>query len=322
MKGTPESAGWESPALSKLGERIRRARLKLGLTQSELTGGELTRNMLSRIENGIAYPSLPTLCYLAARLNLPPGALLDGPEEYERRRLLSELRRLAEKKNWNAMLTRFEEAGLTIPAGTDGDELRSLLGEAHYRLAWELYARGRRTDAHAKLEEAARFLPESGALPLTLEDVRLAGLVLDGTDPYAAADAASRGEKAADSVCRINDLAAYVWAKSLLTGREGRSYSQPDERAQDVKTRLEPILPLMKDEFLRSHIEAKTDMALADYLSAKARLMKLTAAPDTLPPSLLFELYTDLEICCKCCGDFENAYKYASSKLALSRRIQ
>jgi len=52
----------------ELGEKIRQARLEAGLSQRQLCGDEITRNMLSLIENGSAKPSMKTLQYLAARL--------------------------------------------------------------------------------------------------------------------------------------------------------------------------------------------------------------------------------------------------------------
>ena len=44
-----------------LGEKLRQARLEAGLSQRALCGEEITRNMLSRIENGAAQPSMRTL---------------------------------------------------------------------------------------------------------------------------------------------------------------------------------------------------------------------------------------------------------------------
>ena len=61
----------------ELGERIRQARLEAGLSQRQLCAGEITRNMLSRIENGAAKPSMATLQYLAARLGKPVGYFLE-----------------------------------------------------------------------------------------------------------------------------------------------------------------------------------------------------------------------------------------------------
>lgn len=52
----------------ELGEKLRQARLEAGLSQRQLCGEEITRNMLSLIENGSAKPSMKTLQYLASRL--------------------------------------------------------------------------------------------------------------------------------------------------------------------------------------------------------------------------------------------------------------
>lgn len=52
----------------ELGEKLRQARLEAGLSQRQLCGEEITRNMLSLIENGSAKPSMKTLRYLAGRL--------------------------------------------------------------------------------------------------------------------------------------------------------------------------------------------------------------------------------------------------------------
>ena len=60
-----------------LGEKLRQARLEAGLSQRALCGEEITRNMLSRIENGVAQPSMRTLQYLASRLNKPMSYFLD-----------------------------------------------------------------------------------------------------------------------------------------------------------------------------------------------------------------------------------------------------
>ena len=66
----------------KLGEKIKQLRTAKLMTQSELAGGEITRNMLSRIENGAAQPSLDTLKYLAQKLGVSMGYLLsDGSDE-------------------------------------------------------------------------------------------------------------------------------------------------------------------------------------------------------------------------------------------------
>lgn len=52
----------------ELGEKLRQARLEAGLSQRQLCGQQISRNMLSQIESGKARPSMDTLRFLAARL--------------------------------------------------------------------------------------------------------------------------------------------------------------------------------------------------------------------------------------------------------------
>ena len=52
----------------ELGKRIKACRLEAGLSQRQLCGDYMTRNMLSQIESGTARPSMDTLAYLAQRL--------------------------------------------------------------------------------------------------------------------------------------------------------------------------------------------------------------------------------------------------------------
>lgn len=61
----------------ELGQRIKELRQSMGLSQRQLCGDVITRNMLSQIENGSAKPSMATLSYLASRLEKPVSFFLD-----------------------------------------------------------------------------------------------------------------------------------------------------------------------------------------------------------------------------------------------------
>ena len=63
-----------------LGQKIKEARVKQGMTQKELVGSAITRNMLSKIENDSAAPSVRTLEYLAGVLGLPTGYFLSDSD--------------------------------------------------------------------------------------------------------------------------------------------------------------------------------------------------------------------------------------------------
>ena len=54
-----------------MGERIRQARIEAGLSQRQLAGEEITRNMLSALEHDGANPSVGTLQYLSDKLCKP-----------------------------------------------------------------------------------------------------------------------------------------------------------------------------------------------------------------------------------------------------------
>ena len=60
-----------------IGLRLKQARLEAGLSQRQLCGDTITRNMLSLIENGSARPSMDTLAILAQRLGKPISYFLE-----------------------------------------------------------------------------------------------------------------------------------------------------------------------------------------------------------------------------------------------------
>ncbi len=71
---------------TELGRLIKEARLSKKMTQSEVVGNFITRNMLSQIESGTAIPSIKTLEYLSKKLDisikmLTPEAQVDRAED-------------------------------------------------------------------------------------------------------------------------------------------------------------------------------------------------------------------------------------------------
>jgi transcriptional regulator with XRE-family HTH domain len=64
---------------TQLGKKLKEARLAKKMTQSDVVGTFITRNMLSQIESGAAFPSIRTLEYLAKTLEIPMHYLI--PDE-------------------------------------------------------------------------------------------------------------------------------------------------------------------------------------------------------------------------------------------------
>lgn len=61
----------------RIGQRIREARHRAGLTQQQLAGERYTKAYVSALETGIARPSMVALSYLSERLGLPASHFID-----------------------------------------------------------------------------------------------------------------------------------------------------------------------------------------------------------------------------------------------------
>ncbi|MFK9094029.1 helix-turn-helix domain-containing protein [Bacillus salipaludis] len=77
-----------------LGERIREIRKRKKMTLEVLAGKELTKGMLSLIENNKAKPSMESLAYIAERLGVEIGDLLEEVSTQELRGILEKAEKL------------------------------------------------------------------------------------------------------------------------------------------------------------------------------------------------------------------------------------
>ena len=89
----------------ELGQKLKQARIDAGLSQRQLCGEEITRNMLSLIENGSARPSMDTLRYLAAQLGKPVSYFLEEDAVVSpNQQVMAEARRAFNVANWQGVL--------------------------------------------------------------------------------------------------------------------------------------------------------------------------------------------------------------------------
>lgn len=92
-----------------IGQRIKQARLEAGLSQRQLCGDTITRNMLSLIESGKARPGMDTLAFLASRLGKPMGWFLEEQAVLSPNQSLMEQARLAwENREPEAVIAALE----------------------------------------------------------------------------------------------------------------------------------------------------------------------------------------------------------------------
>jgi transcriptional regulator with XRE-family HTH domain len=135
-----------------IGQRLREARHRAGLTQQQLAGDRYTKAYVSALETGIARPSMVALRYLSERLGLPASHFIDeGHPAWTR--LEVDMRLAA--GDWEAAADGYRT--LLADATDDATRVDLLRGlaEASARL-------DRGKDAVAAASEAARIYAEAG----------------------------------------------------------------------------------------------------------------------------------------------------------------
>ncbi len=299
--------------IKQIGERIKAERKARGMTQSELAGDGITRSMLSLIESGTAIPSLVTLAAIAKRLGMTIGELTDSTEEKERSAAIKRIKEAAKRKDYEKVIEYIKESEMDPETTELGREILIKAGD-------EAYSTGKITKACGYYETAEGIFGE------TEESRTKKGMILL-SESCTESEKRSRyineaPEELFKAVFSRKDGEIYVYACRLLLGVKGRSYSVPDEHIEEYRKKLETMIEGMEDGVYKEHIKAKLEIAGADYITAKNRLTGVIEKNKKLVPTVQYDIYGDLEICCKCCGDFENAYKYSGKRLELQKRIK
>ena len=139
----------EVPHINTLGERIRKLRKEQKFTLEALAGDELTKGMLSLIENNKANPSMESLTYIAKRLGVEVSELLEEVSSQELREVLAQVEKLYNTEFDDLLDEREQLIALVEPYAsklTQGYEAARLL---------ELYSR----TLHYEKRRAGKYIP-------------------------------------------------------------------------------------------------------------------------------------------------------------------
>ena len=143
----------------EIGAKIKKLRTSKMMTQAELAGHHITRNMLSQIENGTALPSLSTVAYIAERLNVPAGFLLaEGDDEFIYRKMnaMGNIKRAYRAGDFricrDICLNAVDEAD---------DEIHLILAECALAIAREEFQNGHLHAACRYFDEAIDYADET-----------------------------------------------------------------------------------------------------------------------------------------------------------------
>lgn len=283
-----------------LGEKLRKTRIEKGLTQAEVAGDRITRNMLSQIENDIASPSVGTLEYLAQRLGVRAGWLLERDETDGETQALPRAREFLQQKRWRECLG--------VLSGIEGDEALALQAAAAGHLARSALDDEQFSEARAFAVQAMacsrRGLYSDAGLELSMAEVL-------------ARCAQQCGENAQQAVNEYRQV--YLSAQNgvayhLLMAR----YQLEQEHIQAAEREIWSIVDLPEQNraeylVLRGRIAAKKEQ----YENAVLYLQQAEQL-DNLTRLLRRELYRCMELCCRETEDYKQAYEYAAKQLALS----
>ncbi len=264
-----------------LGERLRQARREAGLTQRQLCGSEITRNMLSQIENGSANPSVATLRYLAQRLNRPVGYFLEEAESVDPgQAALAAAREAFARQDYGAASQALGEIR-EADAGTDAERYL-LLALTDLALAEQAVAQKRLPYAAALLEQAGLAGEKTPYFVPALERVRW--LLLAEVNP----DAAGQLPDALQN----EDRALLLRANAALARGDAEQCARLLDAVQD---RQQPRWQLLR---------GKACLLQRQWTQAAQLLHPVEAH---FPQ----EVCAALEQCYRELGDYRQAYEYA-----------
>ncbi len=281
-----------------IGEKIKNLRTSKLMTQKELAGTEITRNMLSSIENGSATPSLATLKYLADRLGVSAGYLIsDGENDeiyYKKYADYGNITEAFKKKEWAICRDLCDEC---LSDSADY-ELTYLLAKSSAELGITCFRDGNLKKTVSLFECVSECLPKMifGAEDVVSEILPYRGVMLRISPTLEFDIDASLGQ----DLVRINDI--YAYEKALRDG-----YSVPS----GFKWENEDFEYALSAKKLSDSGNFEAAVALYSHICEN----------DTLPKPVMYLIFEDFERCCKETEDYKTAYELSQVKINLLEKM-
>lgn len=264
----------------ELGQRIKAARLEAGLSQRQLCGDTITRNMLSLIESGRARPSMDTLCYFATKLQKPVGYFLEEQAVLSpNQQAMASARNAFAQGAYRGVLQALE--GYREPDETFDAERWLLAALAAQLLAQQALEQGKKAYAISLLETAVLAGDKTPYYTGDLQRQRI--LLAFRADP----------RQAADLTAKLPSLEAEL----LLRGQAALDSGDPVRCAQVLDAAEAPG----SSWFL---LRGKAALAAGEFAVAAGFLHQ---AEDAFPEAC----YPMLEQCYRELEDYKRAYEYA-----------
>lgn len=290
-----------------LGEKIRNLRNAKMMTQSELAGTVITRNMLSQIENGAAMPSLPTLMYLADKLKVPAGYLIADDESELIYRKISCIDNV--KRAYSEGEYRICRSICLNELGFADDELSLILAGCSLNIGKELFEAGKIRAACAAFDEAIRYCASCAYYTKNIvSEIAVYYRYLNRKISHTiyseeVLPPSSDGLAFSDPFCK------YIIACEAIESGQSAMASYIVDSLREGSGHLHLIL------------QAKSLMREQEYTAAAAALQEVLRCDIIIVSPLLYDILCDLEVCCKEISDYKHAYEYSSNKMTVIEKM-
>lgn len=286
----------------RLGERIKNLRLQKMMTQKELCGSKITRNMLSAIENGNAMPSVDTLVYIAEKLNVSPGMLLSENESdfsFKKIAVIDSIRQAFARASYSICIELCN--GLT-----EDDEINYILSKSYLSIGKDAFDRGALREMCSLLDKAVYYAERSS--------------YSDGT----ATAIASRYFK------YINNISQTLFSYSISDDRTwvDDSYSISDEFCRymlaidtlkgetDINGLPKTIFTFSNQQYIK-HIKAVEAMQGKNFDLALNIYKELIYGQTELAIPIMYNIIREAEFCSKELNNYKDAYEFSNSCISI-----
>ncbi len=287
----------------RLGERIRELRTRLGITQKELAGNKITRNMLSLIESGNASPSVATLLYIADRLGTSAGYFFTSTEEDEGRyfkiSIIDELKTKFQEQKYRECQKICE----SVPISARDDELSYLAAMSYLHTAMEAAELFAMTQAIISLEQARIYAARS---------IYADASFLCALEFYEELFRTICSDAIPSVLCEYRMCGVYVPISMV----------QYFEALAMVREGLASMFAFPNEVYYEKHLRAVILLRDKEQTSEAIRILRELSLDSELPYYMKYRVLCGLEEAAHTVGDFRIAYSASKRKLELIEKCR
>jgi transcriptional regulator with XRE-family HTH domain len=292
-----------------LGQKIKKIRKEKGLTQADLCGDQITRNMLSQIESEKALPSISSLRYLARRLEIPIGYFLtdQGDELYYRKLAsISSIKKSYTEKQWEKCI----ELCRSLP--DLDDETALLCADCYLKIGLRQFQNGEMDPAKRSFELCRLFSTRTVYPHEELQELSgiYSSLIQSLEEHAQSANILAGGGK---SFQEKYELAVYNYLLSVV-----------DNSRYEIAAQIYDAINL-KNPLYRTHISACLSSSAGNYQRAISLLQDLLSKMEKskdYDPILFYRVIHNLETNFQTIGDYKSAFEFSERKKELNKKYK